>query len=162
RPVLVPEAFEALAQAFELCSRCWVMSSGEDVPQLGPTLAGLLDLFVNFNQRHASKNAVRPALIPGGRGKRTRARGCPERRLQPPPRSAERSPVAELLQPLLVDPEVVGQLVEHGDPDLPLELLRVVSEVLLERSAVDRDLGRQVRLFLEEPEDVGLVQILLL
>src|SRR6476659_7943431 len=75
RPVLVPEALEALAQALELCSRCWVMSSGEDLTQLGPTLAGLLDLFVNFNQRHAHENALRPALIPGGRGKRTRARG---------------------------------------------------------------------------------------
>jgi hypothetical protein len=52
--------------------------------------------------------------------------------------------------------------VEDGDPDLPLELLRVVSEVLLERPAVDRDLGRQVRHLLEEPEDVGLVQVLLL
>jgi hypothetical protein len=40
---------------------------GENVPQLGPPLAGLLDLLVDLGQGHVSKNADRASVIPGGR-----------------------------------------------------------------------------------------------
>ena len=42
---------------------------------------------------------------------------------------ARRSGVAEVVQPGVVDPEVVGDLVDHGDADLVLELLEGVAEV---------------------------------
>src|SRR5205823_7482769 len=94
--------------------------------------------------------------IPAGRGRRERGPLRPP--LPRPPRSSSgpSSPVAELVEPLLVDPEVVGQLVEDGDPDLPLELVRLVPERLLERAAVDGDLGRHVRRLLEEAEKIRL------
>src|SRR5205807_454408 len=70
--------------------------------------------------------------------------------------------VAQLFQPLLVDSEVVGELVEDGDPDLVFQLQGVVPERLFERPPVDRDLRRQVRRFLEEPEQIRLTGVLLL
>src|SRR5438093_13077011 len=94
--------------------------------------------------------------IPAGRERR--GRGRPRPRPLPRPRSSSgpSSPVAELVEPLLVDPEVVGQLVEDGDPDLPLELVRLVSERLLERPAIDGDLCRHVGRLLEEAEEIRL------
>jgi len=44
----------------------------------------------------------------------------------------------ELIQPVLVEPEVVGQLVEDGDPDLRLQLSRV-GKRLHERQPEDAD-----------------------
>src|SRR4051794_11668362 len=45
--------------------------------------------------------------------------------------------VSELVEAVLVDPEVVGELVEDGDPDLPLELLRI-GKCLHKRLSEDR------------------------
>src|SRR5690348_9704811 len=50
--------------------------------------------------------------------------------------------ISELVQPVLVDPEVVGELVEDRDPDLLLELPRV-GERLDEGPPEDRDLVRE-------------------
>src|SRR5262249_22031199 len=61
----------------------------------------------------------------------------------------------------LADSEVMRELVEHRDPDLALEL-RGVRERLLERLPVDRDLGRHVRLLLEEAEQILIVSVLVL
>src|SRR5437773_2265315 len=69
--------------------------------------------------------------------------------------------IPELVQAVLVDSEVVGELVQDCDPDLLLELLRV-GERLDERPAEDRDLVRHVVGGLPEPEQVRIVGILLL
>src|SRR6478752_8232694 len=69
--------------------------------------------------------------------------------------------VTKLLEPVLVDPEIVRQLVEHGHPDLLLELGRV-REGLDERPPVDGDLVGQVGVGLPESEEVRLLRILLL
>src|SRR6476619_3007633 len=76
--------------------------------------------------------------------------------------SSTPSGIAELVEPVLVDPEVVGQLVEGGDADRLLEPLRVVSEVLDERPPVDRDPRRQIWRLVEQPVDVGLLAVPLL
>src|SRR5438270_10856270 len=69
--------------------------------------------------------------------------------------------VAQLVDALLVEAEVVRELVQDGDPDLALQLLRV-GERLLEWQPVDRDLGRQVLLLLEQAEQVRIVGMLVL
>ena len=53
------------------------------------------------------------------------------------------------------------ELVEDGDADLPLELVRV-GERLDERPAEDRDLVGHVLVALPEPEEVGVAGILFL
>src|SRR5439155_13774652 len=97
------------------------------------------------------------------RARRTRPRVPPRRLLRTRSRSPRgpSSRVAELVEPVLVDPEVVRELVEDGDPDLSLELLRI-GERLLERKPVDRHLRRQVGLALEQAEEVGIVMVLVL
>src|SRR5690348_6186461 len=50
--------------------------------------------------------------------------------------------ISQLVQPLLVDPEVVGELVEDGYPDLLFQLLRLGKRPD-ERPPEDRDLVRQ-------------------
>ena len=60
-------------------------------------------------------------------------RGIPSAR---PVETWTRSVVAQLGDPVLVEPEVVRELVEDGDPDLLAELLRV-GKALLERDPVD-------------------------
>src|SRR5215210_2183896 len=70
--------------------------------------------------------------------------------------------VSQLVEPVLVDAEIVRQLVQDRDPDLPLELLRVVAELLDERPAEDRDLVRKVRVGLPQPEQVWILRVLLL
>src|SRR5579884_916958 len=84
----------------------------------------------------------------------------PQRRSR---RSDSRIALAEtkLVEPALVDPEGVGELVEDGDADLRLELGRV-GEGGDERAAEDRDLVRQELVRLTEPEEVGIVRIHLL
>src|SRR3954454_663819 len=72
-----------------------------------------------------------------------------------------RSPVAELFQPVLVDPEVVGELVQHGDPYLLAQLV-LVGEAPLQRPAEDRDLVRHVLVGLPEPVEAGVVRALVL
>src|SRR5882672_5103585 len=67
--------------------------------------------------------------------------------------------IPELVEAVLVDPEVVGQLVEDRDPDLLFELLGV-REGLRQRLAEDRDLVRHVLGRLPESEQVGVVRIL--
>src|SRR2546421_8439730 len=49
----------------------------------------------------------------------------------------------ELVEPILVDAEVVRELVENRDPDLVLQDGRVGAEFLLERQAIDGDLVGQ-------------------
>src|SRR5437762_1172422 len=81
------------------------------------------------------------------------------------------SGIAELVQAVLVDAEVVGQLVQHGDTDLVLEQARIVAEFGDERAAEDADpvghgagpvaaLGQ--RRALVETEEIGILAILLL
>src|SRR6476660_5118355 len=118
------------------------MSLRKDVPQLGPPLARLLDFLMYFVQGHVSENVSWAHLIPGARGRKKRGRECPKRPHRPRPNSAPRSTVTQRLEPVFVDPKVVGELVEDGDPDLVLHLPGVVPELLLEGPAVDRDLGR--------------------
>src|SRR5262245_10875160 len=117
-------------------------------------------VFTPFTTNPRSKHSR--AAIAGAR-RRTRAGPRHRPRHQPPrPRSARRrSFVAQLLEALLVDPEVVRQLMEDGDLDLALELLRV-GKRLLEGQAIDRDLGRQVGRLLEEAEEVGILRVLVL
>ena len=50
---------------------------------------------------------------------------------------------AELLEPLVADPEVVGNLVQHHAPDLAAQTFSIGAVEALERPAVDRDLVRQ-------------------
>src|SRR5207302_1605518 len=69
--------------------------------------------------------------------------------------------VPEVGQPVLVEPEVVPELVEDGDPDLAFQLGRVAKR-LLERAAVDRDRVRAVVAALVEPEEVRVVGVLIL
>src|SRR6266511_4108143 len=71
-------------------------------------------------------------------------------------------PVAELVQTILVDPEVVRQLVQDGNANLVLQSRGVVAEVVLERPAVDRDPRRQVLVDLKQPKQVGFLRVLLL
>src|SRR5436309_5567985 len=56
----------------------------------------------------------------------------------PAPTFLRKSGVSELVEPLLVEAEIVGQLVQNGDADLRLELRRVV-ERLDERQPEDAD-----------------------
>src|SRR2546421_2859312 len=89
------------------------------------------------------------------------------RAARPPRRRLPRSPappasvVAELLELAFLQTEVMAEFVEHGDPDLSLELVRIRKR-LLERAAVDRDRRRQVRILAEEAQEIGLVRVLLL
>src|SRR5690349_8952764 len=95
----------------------------------------------------------RPAAFLSAKGRGTTRRAPPRRRSRRrsrAPRVPRCSSVAELVQALLVDPEVVRELVEDGDADLPLELDGVVAEVLDERPPVDHDARGEVRLLLEE------------
>src|SRR4029079_9146121 len=72
------------------------------------------------------------------------------------------SPVSQLVEPLLVDAEVVGELVEDRDPDLPLESRRVLAVCLEQWLPVDRDPCRQVFGLVEQTVEVGLRGIPLL
>ena len=114
------------------------------MPELGPLLAQALDLRVDLCE------SVVSCLL---------KRGTPRRI------PSDSSGKSEVVQPVLVDPEVVGELVEHGDPDLLLELGRV-GKRLDERQPEDPDpvgerpgpvapLGQ--RHALVEPEEVGVV-----
>src|SRR5690349_19126846 len=67
--------------------------------------------------------------------------------------------ISELVQPVLVHPEVVGELVEHGDSDLLCQLLRVGKRAL-ERPPEDGDAVREVRVLLPEPEQLGVGRVL--
>ena len=69
---------------------------------------------------------------------------------------------SETGEAILVDPEVVGELVEDGDPDLPLKGRRIVPELLQQRAPVDRHPRGEVRRLLEEPEEIRLLRVLLL
>src|SRR5687767_13510283 len=82
------------------------------------------------------------------------------------------SVVAQLLEPVLVDAEVVRQLVQDGDADLLAQLVRVVPELVLERQPVDGDLVRQLaavprsalgqRHSVVEAEEVRILRVLVL
>ncbi len=70
---------------------------------------------------------------------------CPVKRSRPPPHSFRIQEYPRLVEPLLVDPEVVGELVENGHPDLLLELGRV-GKRLDERQPEDPDpVGQRAR-----------------
>src|SRR5258705_7090528 len=132
----------------------------KDVPQLCPPLGRLLDFLMYLSHGHVSKNVIGANLIPGARERKKRGRGLPPRRPRSRPHSAPSSRVAQLVEPVLVDPEVVGELVEDGDPDLVLQLPWVVPELLFEWPPVNRDLCRQVGRLLEEPEEIRLSGVL--
>src|SRR5207247_5837354 len=80
-PLLVPELLETLAETLELGGCGLVVAVGQDLPQLGPPFARLLDLLMNFHDCHVSENAVRRPLIPVAPGRTTRPRGRPGWRL---------------------------------------------------------------------------------
>src|SRR6185503_15200598 len=69
--------------------------------------------------------------------------------------------ISELVQPVLVDPEVVGELVEDGDSDLLFQLVRVRKRPD-ERPPEDRDLVREELVGLPEAVEIRVVRILLL
>src|SRR5207248_4107850 len=71
------------------------------------------------------------------------------------------SVVAEVREPVLVEPEVVPELVEDGDSDLQFQLCGV-RKLLLERPAVDRQRVRLVPAAVVQPEEVGVVRVLVL
>src|SRR5438876_8718912 len=145
RALLVPEVVEPVTQALELGGGAGVIAVGQRVPELRPALARQLDLGVNLGQRHVFGNAPGGTLIPGPAGRGRRARARPRRRpprLRPARGGPPPSGVAQLVQPVLVDPEEVRQLVEDGDPDLLLQGGRVIPELFLERPAVNGDPGR--------------------
>src|SRR6266702_3931305 len=52
RALFVPQVVEAAAQTLELGSKLGVIAPGKGMPQLGPTLARLLDLVVDLRQGH--------------------------------------------------------------------------------------------------------------
>src|SRR5262245_58485732 len=56
---------------------------------------------------------------------------------------AERLAPAELAEPILVDAEVMGDLVDDRDPDLLLQHLGIVAELVLEGNPVNGDLVRK-------------------
>src|SRR5882757_3258648 len=63
--------------------------------------------------------------------------------------------IPQVFEPVLVDAEVVGELVQDGDPDLLLQLGRV-GKGLHKRLSEDRDLVGQVLGRLPEAEQVGV------
>src|SRR5581483_1905335 len=69
---------------------------------------------------------------------------------------------SQLVEAVLVDPEVVRELVQDGDPDLALEGSGVVAEVLEKRPPVDRDPGRKVLGLVEQAVEVGLLRVAVL
>src|SRR5579862_7843418 len=70
---------------------------------------------------------------------RNHGRPCPGREGQPESRSA----IAELVEPLLVESEAVGELVRDRHLDLAAQRPLVVPEVLDQRSTEERDERRQ-------------------
>src|SRR5439155_22643304 len=80
RALLVPELVELVTQILELGGRGRVVTLGQGVPQLGPPLACLLDLLVDFGEGHVPENVVRARLIPEGRGRKRRGPRRPRRR----------------------------------------------------------------------------------
>src|SRR5687767_5934672 len=84
--------------------------------------------------------------------------------------TTQTSVVAELCDPVLVEPEVVRELVQNRDADLLAQVVRV-REALLERDPVDRDLVGELtghvaalreRNAVVEAEEVGVVRVLVL
>src|SRR4051812_33777580 len=112
-PLLVPEGLELLAQTLELGGDGRVMTLRKGVPQLGPPLARLLDCLMNVSQGHVRSNARLRVVIPSGRRRkraRSRSRRRP-RRLRARSAKPRPSAVPELVQLLLVEAEIVGNLV---------------------------------------------------
>ena len=111
--MLIPELGDAIVQLPELLGEDSVSPLGEAMSEVGAVLARALDLVTDFSQlSHIWENDGSDRLIP--------------------------SAVTQLLDPFLVQPEEVSDLVEDGDPDLAAELLRVGKRVH-ERQAVDHD-----------------------
>ena len=67
RSLFVPEAIEVLAQTLELGGEGGVVTLRKVVPQLGTSLARLIDLLVDLGEGHVVFNDLRSGLIPGGR-----------------------------------------------------------------------------------------------
>ncbi len=53
-------------------------------------------------------------------------------------------------------------LVQNGHADLPLEVIGIVAELVLERPAVDRDARRQIFGLLEQAEEIRILRVLVL
>src|SRR5512133_1493676 len=113
--MLVPQPVELCVEPLELGPELRIMTFGEPVPDLRPRFARPVDSLVDLGEdwiRHACDNAALASEIPpSGLG------------------------VAELVEPVFVDPEVVRELVKDSDADLTLELLRV-RKLLDERATV--------------------------
>jgi hypothetical protein len=106
------------------------------VPELVPLLVLTLDVGVDlFDRSHVSSKRLAS--------------------------EANSSVVTELREPIFVEPEVVPELVEDRDSDLPFQLGAAV-KLLDERSPVDRDRVRPVVPALVETEQVGIVRVLVL
>src|SRR5512145_1547091 len=110
-----------------------------------------LDLDVYLSRCHVGWNVRRGPCIPAVTALQT-------------------SLVAELRDPIFVEPEVVAELVENGDADLRAKLVRI-GERLLERDPVDRDLvgeraghvlSLRERYAVVQAEEVRVLRVLLL
>src|SRR5690349_7224499 len=118
---------------------------------------------MNLVQAHVTSNAPWGRLIPSGRGRKRRSQSLRRWLPRPRPRVAPGpSAVAELVEALLVEAEIVRELVEHRDADLLFERLRVGAVVTDERPSVDGDPSGQELVLLEQPVEVGLLVVLLL
>ena len=131
RPMLVPELLQALVDLLDLVSHGLASPPGEQIPQLGALLAQGRDLGVNVgNRSHARQNARPrvgiPLLVASEQNRNNR--GCADdtggdrERVEDGHHEESFLLVAELCDPVLVEPEVVSQLVQDRDPDLLLEL----------------------------------------
>src|SRR5215203_4068477 len=128
---------------------------GETTKHDGPPLGQVVDLLLDLPWvAHASANARRAMDIPWMRQSRGQTKNATT--TAAPTTSAATanhvsaaaliaarlgragaSRVSELVEPVLVESEVVGQFVQDGDADLVLELVGVVAEVLHQRLSVD-------------------------
>ena len=147
--MLVPEGVELVVERLDLLDDFGITALREPVPELCPALADLVDLCVDGRDDDV---ILRPTLDPTWtfpsvgttQQKRNDCEAPAAKAIQRTIVSAT-SLVAELGEAVLVEAEVVAELVENGDPDLALELVRV-GELLLERQPEDRDPVGQRRL----------------
>src|SRR4051794_36043748 len=107
-----------------------------------------------MNARRWGRIPRRPRAVRG----KTPTRKAARQRLRRPRSRPATLAVSELVEPVLVDPEIVRELVEDGDPDLSVQL-GPVGKGFLQRPPVNRDLRRQPLLLLEQAEQVGLVGV---
>ena len=111
--VLVPERGDSIVELAKLGGEDDVVSLGQTVQELGTLLAGALDLGTDVLQNaHVYENECPRVAIP--------------------------LPVAEIVDPVLIEAEEMRNFVENRDADLTLQVGRI-GKRLLEWAAVDDD-----------------------